>query len=115
MSDRLPLNEEERNARSRLVAAARAMLSGELSYHEGSVIVLRLRCRVGGVLDFDEDFDAFVVIESETDHLPLKAQQPLWDQAALARMAPEYESVEAWAETFAPSACEKLIGRFANG
>jgi hypothetical protein len=115
MSDRLPLTEEEQEARSLLVAAAREMLSGELSYHEGSVVVLRLRSRVGGVVDFDEDFNAFVVIESETDHLPLKAQHPLWDQAALTRMAPEYESVEEWARGFAPLACENLIGRFANG
>jgi len=115
MSDRPPLNDEERKARSLLVAAAREMLSGELSFHEGSAVVLRLRYQLGGVLDFDEDFNAFVAIGSESDHLPLKAQRPLWDQAALERIAPEYESVEEWAMSFAPLACEKLIGRFTNG
>jgi len=106
MSDRLPLNDEEQKARSLLVASAREMLSGELSYHEGAVTVLRLRSRVGGVHDFDEDFNAFVVISSETDHLPLKAQRPFWDRTALERMGPEYESAEGWAKSFAPSACD---------
>lgn len=90
------------------------MLSRELSYHEGAFVVLRLRDRVGGVPDFDEDFNAFVVINSETDHLPLKAQQAFWDQMALERLAPEYENVEEWAGTFAQFSCEKLIERFAN-
>lgn len=114
MIDRPPLSDEEREARMLLVKAAREMLSGELSFVEGAAAVVRLRERVGGVGDFDEDFMSFVAIDSETNHLPLQAQWPIWDQAALERLAPEFEKAQDWASTFAPAACEKLIGRF-NG
>lgn len=98
-----------------LVKAAREMLSGELSFAEGAAAVVRLRGRVGGVGDFDEDFMPFVAIDSETDHLPLQAQWQIWDQAALERLAPEFKKAQDWASTFAPASCEKLIGRFSNG
>jgi hypothetical protein len=115
MSDRVPLNHEEQEARSHLITAAREMLSGDLSYIEGSAVVLRLRPHIGGIPDFDKDFMAFVAIGSATDHLPLKAQWPLWDKTALERLKPEFESAENWARSFAPDACQNLIGRFEDG
>lgn len=112
MSDRLPLTDEEREARALLVKFAREMLSGELSFIEGAAAVVRLRGRIGGVGDFDEDFMTFVAIDSETDHLPLQAQWPLWDKSALERLAPEFEKAQEWASTFALASCNNLIGRF---
>lgn len=75
MNDRSPLNESEIEARRALVAAARAMLSGQLLFHEGAVLVLGLRREIGGLSDNDADFDAFAAISSETDDLPLAAQR----------------------------------------
>jgi hypothetical protein len=115
MNDRLPLNENEAQARHTLVAVAAAMLDRTVSYFEGAVEVLRLKSAVGGIPDRDPDFDAFVVIESETDHLPLKAQQHLWNPEALAELAPEFTRTEDWADTFAPEACRSLIARFGGG
>ena len=40
-----------------------------------------LQPRVGGVDDRDADFDVFALIASETDHLPLAEQRPLWSSA----------------------------------
>ncbi len=112
MIDRPALNDEKREVRMLLVKFAREMLAGELSFVEGAAAVVRLRGRVGGVGEFDEDFMSFVTIGSEADHLPLRAQWPVWDQAALERLAPEFERVQDWASTFAPAVCENLIGRF---
>lgn len=115
MNDRPPLNEHEAQARQTLVALATAMLSTEVSFFEGAVQVLRLKQAIGGIADRDPDFDVFVAIESETDHLPLHAQQHLWDPEALAKLAPEFAKTEIWATSFAPTACHSLISRFGGG
>jgi len=115
MNDRPPVNEAEAEARKSLVATARSMLSGELSFVEGAVQVRRLKSQVGGIGNHDTDFKAFVVIESETDHLPLEAQRHLWAPEALARLEPELERTQKWAESFAPEACAKLVARFSHG
>jgi hypothetical protein len=112
MTDRAAINQLEAEARQSLVAIAQAMLTGELSFFEGALRVLRLKAAVGGVADRDQDFDAFVLIESETDHLPLKAQHHLWNAEALAKLGPEFQRTEAWAAGFAPAACRSLVGRF---
>lgn len=112
MSDRPAINEHEAQARELLVGLAAAMLEGKVSFFEGAVQVLRLKSEVGGVADRDPHFDAFVVIDSETDHLPLKAQQHLWNAKALADLQPEFERTEVWAAGFAPAACRGLIKRF---
>lgn len=112
MSDRAALNEREAQAREALVDLATAMLNGRVSFIEGAVQVLRLKPAVGVTVDRDPDFDAFVAIESETDHLPLKAQQHLWNAQALAALQPEFESREKWAAELAAAACRRLIERF---
>jgi hypothetical protein len=114
MSERPVLNEREARAREALVGLAAAMLDGSLSFFEGAVEVLRLKSAVGGVADRDPHFDVFAVIESETDHLPLKAQQQVWNAKALAGLQPEFERTERWAASFAPAACHGLIERFAR-
>lgn len=106
------INVPEAQAREALVALASAMLEGRLSYSEGAVQVLRLRPIVGGIADRDPDFDAFVLIESETDHLPLKAQQHLWNAKSLGDLQPEFERTQEWASGFAPAACRRLVDRF---
>jgi hypothetical protein len=88
MNDHPPRNEAEAEARRLLVSVARSMLAGKLSFMEGANQVLRLKDQLGGVRDGDDDFDCFVLIASETDHLPLEAQRPLWTVNALKRLAP---------------------------
>jgi len=112
MNDRPPLNEREEQARRSLVVLSAAMLSGGTTFFEGAVEVLRLKQAIGGIADRDPGFDAFVSIDSETDHLPLKAQEHLWNPDALAKLRPEFEKTEEWAGTFAPEACRSLIARF---
>jgi hypothetical protein len=112
MNDRPAINQQELSARRTVVALAHAMLAKDISFFEGAVAVLRLRCEIGGVADRDPDFDAFLLMESETDHLPLKAQQHLWNPGALAKLAPEFQKTEEWAAGFVAPACEGLLRRF---
>lgn len=106
------MNEGDALERSQLVSLAQAMLDGGLSFLEGAVQVLAIKSRLSGIADRDPDFDAFAAIQSETDHLPLEAQRPLWSPSALAELEPEFRRTEEWAKSFAPLACKNLITRF---
>jgi hypothetical protein len=112
MSSRPALNQSEAEARRLLVNTVHEMLAGTLPFNEGAVQVLRLRGRVGGISEHDEDFLVFTAIWSETDHLPLKAQFHLWNRDALAKLAPEFERSQQWASKFAGEACKTLLLRF---
>ncbi|WAS57124.1 DUF2489 domain-containing protein [Burkholderia ambifaria] len=106
------MNENEAASCGQLVSIAQAMLDGKLTFLEGAAQVLAIKSQLTGVADRDPDFDAFVVIQSETDHLPLEAQRSLWSPTALAALEPEFRQVEEWAKSFAPQACRNLIERF---
>lgn len=90
------------------------MLAGRVMFFEGAVQVVQLCLRVGGAFEPDEDFGVFRSIASETDHWPLNAQRHLWSAEALAKLQPEMEHYQAWAQPFAARACERLIARFAD-
>jgi hypothetical protein len=106
------INEREENARRALVALARAMLTKDVSFLEGAIHLLHLKSEIGGLSDGDLDFDAFVTVASESDHLPLEAHQHLWNPDARSKLAPEYRKMEQWAAGVARAACENLIRRF---
>jgi hypothetical protein len=112
--DRPPLNEEEQEARQQLAYLLRLVLSGHCSYLEAAPRVVYLRSRVGGVGDFDDDFRAFVGINSETDHLPTPATTYLWTEHAIKALEPEIARLEAWAAGLARGSCEALLTRFAE-
>ncbi|WP_235610830.1 DUF2489 domain-containing protein [Bordetella sp. H567] len=88
------------------------MLAGELPFFEGAVRVVNLMHCLNGIGDDDPDFRIFVLIQSETDHLPLEAQRPLWSASALEALEPEFLRTEEWAKCFAEQACKNLIARF---
>lgn len=98
--------------RRRLVELARDMLAGRVKYLEGAGRLAAMRFDLDGVQDRDPDFDVFVGIASETDHLPLDAQRALWSATALERLDPEIGKTEAWASEYGAVACRNLIARF---
>lgn len=112
MSESGAMNENETIECRRLVVLAQAMLDGNLSFIEGAVQVLAIKNQLGRVAERDPDFGVFLVIRSETDHLPLEEQRPLWAPEALERLEPEFKRTEEWARSFAPAACRSLIARF---
>jgi hypothetical protein len=99
-------------ARGQLVALAQDMLDGRLSYLEGAVQVLSIRSQLADIPSRDADFDVFLVIQSETDHLPRTDQRSLWSPEALEGIERELASAEEWAASFASQACRNLIDRF---
>jgi len=70
MNDRKAINEIE--ARRSLVLLANAMLDGTLSSFGGSSKILEIKSQICGIANRDKDFDAFVVVQSGTDYLPLE-------------------------------------------
>jgi len=114
MNDRPARTQDEIDARRELVALAESMLSGELPFIEGAGRLWGLSTRIGGVANGDKDIQAFMVIASETDHLPLQAQRHQWLARALAEVDPEIKGVQQWANSFAPEACKNLIARFSK-
>src|SRR5260221_14461694 len=114
MGNREPSDDGEYLARRAIVTLAQEMLVGRLSYFEGAPRICSLRSQIHGIAERDPDFDAFTLIASETDHLPLEAQRHLWSPAAIDRLRPDFVRTEKWASEFAPGACRNLITRFGS-
>jgi hypothetical protein len=97
--------------RKKIVAAARAMLAGTISFIEGARAICAISTSAGLPHD-DEDLVPFALIESETDALPAGDVRQLWNQQALEKLQPEIDSAELWARDVAVEHCQKLIERF---
>jgi hypothetical protein len=101
-------------ARRAILQAAQDMLAGKLSYIEGAR-------RIDGskwaakVDEWDSDLVPFTGIVSETDALPSEQTRPLWQAAALERLEPEIDRLEAWARQFGEPHCLNLVERFSSG
>lgn len=113
--------EEERAAyvRGKIVAICLAILREETDAIPGACILSKLRFELlpegtTGSFKTDEDFDPFVAIDSETDHLPLAWERRNWSAEALAEKDPKVAEAERWAKELAKPACTKLIERFAE-
>lgn len=98
----------------RLVAQlARNILAGEVDVLDGSSKIVSLRDE----LDLDRDDDdlmAFVVVDSETDALPVGEETLNWSQDALARKRPELERARSWAFEVVRQPCQNLVARFGD-
>lgn len=103
---------DKENARKHLVLTAQAMLSGEKSFFEGAKVVCELRPLISNVTNTDSDFNIFMTIYSETDHLPYESQRHLWSADALQKLELEFQKTEIWAASFASDACKNLMTRF---
>ena len=101
-------------ARLDVAVAARAMLSGELSFIEGARRIAALRL-VADILDSDQDMLAFVAIDSETDTYPFGETRLLWNPEALAKLQLEIDRAEQWARDTGLAHCRKLVERFGHG
>jgi hypothetical protein len=97
--------------RRRAVSIARAVLVGEMDVLVGARDLCGLRFRVG-VPDDDPDFTCFVLIESETDALPLADERSTWSAAALLRLAPDIAHATKWATQVGWEAFENVVRRF---
>lgn len=79
------------SVRKRVGAVAFGMLNGEVEFLEGAIELASLR-HEAAIEENDTDFNAFVVIASETDNLPIGASRALWSKEALAKHQPEIDA-----------------------
>jgi len=97
--------------RRRAVSIARAVLAGKMDVLVGARDLRELRFKVG-VSDDDPDFKCFVLIESETDALPLADERSSWSAAALIRLAPDIARATNWATELGWEAFQNVVRRF---
>src|SRR5258706_10073140 len=96
--------------RHRVAELARQILSGEIDVLDGSSQITSLGAEIEVDLR-DDDMMAFVLVESETDHLPIGAEGQNWSDEALARKEPDLRRARDWATDVVREPCANLISR----
>lgn len=104
-------NDSEAHDTAEIVAVAQAMLDGRLGVIQGSRRLNDLRETIG-ISHMDEDFASFVVIDSETDTLPVGDVRGRWSERALVQKDEEVKAAERLYRDDALEHCRKLIARF---
>lgn len=100
----------------KIVAMCEAILNEEIGVIAGSRMLSKLEHELfhseAEWFQRDEDFLAFVAINSETDHLPVDSERKNWSAEALQRKDEEIAKAEGLYREKAFAACRKLIERF---
>lgn len=111
MSTGMTHDEYVASVRLRATTLAREMLDGKIPFLEGAIELSSLRFEAE-VDVHDQDFMVFVVIDTETDSLPIGKSREHWSVDALERHKPDIEKATEWAKQIGVPACESLIRRF---
>lgn len=90
---------------------AREALSGQRDRVVAALELVNLRSAVD-VPDDDPDFECFVLIDSETDALPLATELSQWSAEALARLKPEMARAREWVRKVGDPSFESVVRRF---
>ncbi len=106
-TDRLAISLARREAAS----IARRVLEDEFDPILATRQLGRLRRSVA-VDNDDPDFTTFLVIDSETDALPVDSDRHQWSPEALSRLAIEVVDARSWALTQGRHAFESILRRF---
>jgi hypothetical protein len=96
--------------RGQIVAICEAVLAEELG-----VIAASRRLNLLGLELLngrDEDFGEFLVVDSDTDHLPVDSERHNWSVEALNRKDKEIAEAQSFYKEEVDAACKKLIERF---
>jgi hypothetical protein len=113
MTERMTHAEYVSMQRRRVAELARQILAGEIEVLDGSCQIAALRYEVE-VEDGDQDFIAFGLVSSETDHLPIGTEVLNWSAEALVRKEPELRHAREWAIETVRVECANLLARFAD-
>jgi hypothetical protein len=100
-----------KNIEKLLLETARLMVTGELSYFDGARKMLDLKPYVSIKNITEDDFSAFKIIYSETDHIPSQALRKYMRDENLSNLEIDLKKTEAWAKLFAYEACLNLISK----
>ena len=99
--------------RAKVASLAAKILKKEMSMIEGAKEIVSLRDELD-VDEDDKDILAFVLIESETDDLPIGKVRRFWAKDALAEKGPDVKEAEQWAQGVGVDACKNLVERFGS-
>lgn len=113
MTERMTHEEYVAMSRRRVAELARQILNGEIDVLDGSCKIAVLRSEVE-VEDRDQDFMAFELVSSETDHLPIGSEALNWSAEALVRREPDLKRSREWAIETVHAECASLVARFAD-
>jgi len=106
------INEEYfETLRSALVATATAVVEGKVGIVLGCRRLYSLKHSMQ-LDDFDEDFQIFLAVDSQTDHLPVDEERRNWGLDALRRKDIEIAEAEGFFRSEVVAACQKLLVRF---
>src|SRR5262245_11130067 len=94
------------------VDIARSIVQGELGIIAGCRKLSKLAHGLVEDWRVDPDFVVFGNVESDTDHLPLEDQRPLWNPPAFEEKQRDVASYEESARAEVVSACRSVIARF---
>ena len=98
-------------AKARVCALAKSIIASEIPVLDGAHEMFTLLPQAGLSTD-DEIYREFVLIHSETEHLPIGKQVSSWPPGSLERLQPEFDSAAAWARPITLAACKSLLIRF---
>ena len=98
--------------RNKMLQFARSLLSGEGEF------LLAIRNIAGLLPEIDagedaQDFAVFLLVDSESHHLPAGAAKSLYSRDWLRRAELEIQELEAFHRAAVAAACEQIIGKFA--
>jgi hypothetical protein len=97
-------------ATTKVCALAKSIIDEQTPILDGAHKMFALLPQLGLPTD-DEIYRDFVLIHSETEHLPI-GDGLVWSSEALIRFQPEIESAAGWAKPITLNACKSLLGRF---
>jgi hypothetical protein len=99
------------SARRRCAELASQALKGTSSAIVAAREIVSLRSRLGVSPD-DADVETMVMIDSETDALPVGPERRNWAAQALDQKAPEIARSEGWAHETGKAAFEGIVRRW---
>jgi hypothetical protein len=97
-----------KHCRERIADTARAMLEGQISYIEGSRLILTVAS--GADVDrYEDPFVAFIGIDSETDDVPVGQLREMWYPPAKLQLESKWAEAENYAKQIGEAACREVL------
>lgn len=95
-----------------LISVITMVLDGKVGIIYGSRLIQQYRFDLDD--ENDKDFGVFVLVDSDTDHLPVDNERDNWSAEALVRKDREIAEVEDFYRRDVFYACEVLLERFGD-
>ena len=107
------MNHEEyiNSVRAKIGHTAQEMINGNKNYLEGAVEIVSLY-HEAEIEEQNKDFNIFIGIPSETDHLPIGEMRKNWSKEALEKHEAEIQETTKWAKDISLNQCSLLAKKY---